>query len=174
MRSMDKKRVFVFLGTLALGVLLHFLYDWLPNPITAVFSPVRESLWEHVKIVFWPLLLAGVVVTWRGRAGASAAWKLAALTSSLLMLGAAYVYHILLQGEWMPVDLALYALAIGAGFLLPRLFCRAVERPLVRLLAGLLCWIMAALLLWFTFLPPEGAIFADLSGGVRTFLTIPV
>ena len=30
------------------------------------------------------------------------------------------------------------------------------------------------MLVWFTFFPPEGVLFADLSGAVRTFLTIPV
>ena len=54
------------------------------------------------------------------------------------------------------------------------------KNPLLRLLA---CLVTAALLLtallgglivWFTFFPPETALFADLGGAVRTFLTIPV
>ncbi len=37
-------------------------------------------------------------------------------------------------------------------------------------LAGLL----GGLIVWFTFFPPDAALFADLSDAVRTFLTIPV
>ena len=170
---MEKKLLFVFGGTLLLGVLLHFLYDWFPNPITAVFSPVRESLWEHVKIVFWPLLLAGCVVAGKGSSAAAGAWKLSALVSSMLMLGAAYVYHILLGGEWLVFDLALYAAAIGAGFLLPRCFWRLAERPVLRGVVSLLCCVMAVLLVWFSFRPPENVLFADLTAA-RTFFTIPV
>lgn len=31
--------------------LLHFLYDWFPNPFSAIFSPVNESIWEHMKLL---------------------------------------------------------------------------------------------------------------------------
>lgn len=174
MKAAGKNFILIFGGTLALGVILHFLYGWLPNPLTALFSPVRESLWEHVKIVFWPLLLAGAAVTRRGGRGAGGAWQLSALTASMLMLAVAYVYHILLGGEWMVFDLALYALSVGGGFLLPRLFRPAAERLWVRLAAGALCWILAALLVWFTWSPPDTPLFADLSGGAGAFLTIPV
>ena len=34
--------------------------------------------------------------------------------------------------------------------------------------------LLGALIVWFTFSPPQSALFADLSGAVRTFLTIPV
>lgn len=173
MKRMGKKRLFVFAGALALGVLLHFFHGWVPCAVTAAFSPVRESLWEHVKIVFWPLLLAGALLS-GGDRGLEAAWKLSALVSSMLMLLAGYVYHILLGGEWVVFDLVLYAAAVGAGFLFPRCFWRLAEHSVPRGAATLLCCVMAVLLLWFSFRPPEHILFADLSGGVRTFLTIPV
>ena len=34
--------------------------------------------------------------------------------------------------------------------------------------------LLGGLIVWFTFFPPETALFADLGGAVRTFLTIPV
>lgn len=37
---------------------LHFLYDWLgENAAIGMFAPINESIWEHLKLVFWPLLL---------------------------------------------------------------------------------------------------------------------
>ncbi len=74
MKSLNKKVFVVWLGTMVLGVLLHFLYEWLPNPLTALLAPVRESLWEHVKLIFWPLLLAGAVLTGTGGGTARAPW----------------------------------------------------------------------------------------------------
>ena len=41
-------------------------------------------------------------------------------------------------------------------------------------LAAILTVLLAALMIVFTFAPPNSILFADLSGGVRTFLTIPV
>lgn len=174
MKATTKKMICILAGVLALGVFLHFLYDWLPNPLTAVFAPVRESLWEHVKILFWPLLLAGFIMTGRGGGAERTPWLLSALISSLAMLAPAYVYHILLRGESMAFDIGLYVVMAVAGFFLPRLLWPAADRPSCRWLAGLLTCVMAALVVWFTFYPPENVLFAELSQGVRTFLTIPV
>ena len=51
-----------FLSILA-GSALHFLYDLWPNPLTAVFAPVSESVWEHLKLLYWPFLAAAFVLT---------------------------------------------------------------------------------------------------------------
>lgn len=39
------------------GTLAHFVYEWSgENPIAAIFFPVDESVWEHVKLLFFPTL----------------------------------------------------------------------------------------------------------------------
>lgn len=174
MKTMTKKLILIFAGVLILGFVLHFLYEWMPNPLFALVSPVQESLWEHVKIVYWPLLLAGVLATGRGAGAARVPWLLSAVVSSLAMLATAYVYHILLRGESLLFDVGLYVVMIAVGFLLPRLFWPLADSPTWRWLVGLLACVLAALVVWFTFYPPEHVLFADLSQAVRTFLTIPV
>ena len=38
------------------GILLHFLYDLSgSSPWIGLFSPINESLWEHMKLIFFPL-----------------------------------------------------------------------------------------------------------------------
>ena len=40
------------------GTLLHFLYDWTgQNPVVGAFSAVNESIWEHMKLLFFPMLV---------------------------------------------------------------------------------------------------------------------
>lgn len=47
---------FVFTGIT--GVLLHFLFDWTGGSVlVAPFSAVNESIWEHMKLLFFPMLL---------------------------------------------------------------------------------------------------------------------
>lgn len=37
------------------GSLLHFAYDWLGRlPWLAPFAAIDESVWEHLKLAFWP------------------------------------------------------------------------------------------------------------------------
>ena len=43
------------------GTLAHFVYEWTgKNPIAAIFFPIDESVWEHVKFLFFPTLLYGL------------------------------------------------------------------------------------------------------------------
>lgn len=43
------------------GTLFHFLYDWSGcHPLAALFAPVNESTWEHLKMLFFPVLLLSV------------------------------------------------------------------------------------------------------------------
>ena len=47
--------------TAVLGTLLHFLYDWTGCIAIAPFSAVNESTWEHMKILFFPMLFFAVI-----------------------------------------------------------------------------------------------------------------
>lgn len=174
MEKSTKKRILYYLIAAASGVLLHFLFTWSPNPVTALISPVRESIWEHVKLLYFPLL---AVSLWMGRGGNGAGrtpWLLSTVAVCAIMLGAGYLYHIPLRGESMYVDLALYFILMALGFLLPRVLWPLCEWPGTDKAAVVLTVLLGALIVWFTFFPPMSALFADLSGAVRTFLTIPV
>lgn len=50
-----------FLFTSIVGTLLHFTYEWSgSNPIIALFSPVNESVWEHLKLLFFPMMIYAI------------------------------------------------------------------------------------------------------------------
>ena len=50
------------LGAILAGAGLHFLWQALPNPLFALISPVNESVWEHLKLLYWPMLAAALVL----------------------------------------------------------------------------------------------------------------
>ncbi len=44
------------------GTVLHFLYEWLGKSVWAApFSGVNESTWEHMKLLFWPMLIFALI-----------------------------------------------------------------------------------------------------------------
>ena len=50
------------------GSLAHFFYDWSGHAsIVGYFTPVNESIWEHMKLLFFPMLLYAFVLTVRLR-----------------------------------------------------------------------------------------------------------
>ena len=51
---------FIFVGIV--GALLHFVFEWSDNnAIVGVFSAVNESTWEHLKLVFYPMVVSSIV-----------------------------------------------------------------------------------------------------------------
>ena len=67
MISLKKKSVLFYellemLFISLLGGLLHFTFEWSGyQPIVGVFSAVNESVWEHLKLGFWPALLYAII-----------------------------------------------------------------------------------------------------------------
>lgn len=42
-------------------LLLHFLYEWFPNGLTAIFSATNESIYQHMKVAFFAYLLVSLI-----------------------------------------------------------------------------------------------------------------
>ena len=56
--KLRKYQFFSIIFTFILGSLLHFTYKLSgKNPIVAIFSSINESVWEHLKLLFFPMLL---------------------------------------------------------------------------------------------------------------------
>ena len=167
------RRVLIaFVISVLCGTLLHFVYDFFPSAVTAIFSPVSESLWEHLKLIFWPYLVALLILVPMEKGGGFAPWLFSLLVISSALLGIAYCYHVLWGGESLFFDVTLYVLLMAAGFLLPRLLHPLAGKTALTLLLWLLVIALGFVLLVFTWYPPRGPLFSDLSA-VRTWLTIP-
>ena len=58
---MNQLKRYTIIGTvfvIFLGTISHFFYDWSNNNfIVGLFAPVNESTWEHMKLIFFPMLL---------------------------------------------------------------------------------------------------------------------
>ena len=57
----SKKNIFMIIFLFLLSFLWHFMYDWFPSVLTSIFFPVNESIWEHMKIIFYCLLIGSVL-----------------------------------------------------------------------------------------------------------------
>ena len=146
------KCVIVLIATLIIGSLLHNVYEWFPNGFTALIAPVNESLWEHTKIIFYPLLLAGFLCNRERNPVAGTAWSLAAVGASMFMLGSAYVYHRVFEQDCLVFDLVLYGVSIVLGFLLARFARHLTVEKGWRVVSRIACWGMFLFLLLRTVL----------------------
>lgn len=160
------------------GTLWHFLFDLLGRaPIVGAFAPVNESVWEHGKILIWPITLwwmLGMALIRPLRASwpqgdvdverRQARWLLGACAASLtalaVMIAGYYTYTGALGLHALWADILLFAVSLGAGQTVGlRVFAKGTRRRSVRILAAL---ILAALLvssMIFTFFTPRLPIF---------------
>ncbi len=57
-----KKMIFInSILVFLLCFLTHFVYDLLPNNLFAIFFPVNESIWEHMKMLYTTFLIYGII-----------------------------------------------------------------------------------------------------------------
>lgn len=55
-------QIFSIILVSILGTLLHFTYELFgENILVASFSAVNESVWEHMKLLFFPMLLTTII-----------------------------------------------------------------------------------------------------------------
>ena len=115
---MKKAFTIACIAAMAAGTALHFLYDLLPNPLTALISPVNESVWEHLKLLYWPTLAAAGFLAFRSRRP-YALWGgffLAELLMPVVLVGAYYLLKCAFGVEGLWIDIGLYILVMIFGF----------------------------------------------------------
>lgn len=59
--SLKKIKIINVIFLFLLSFLWHFIYDWFPSFFTAIFFPVNESIWEHMKIIFYVILIGSLL-----------------------------------------------------------------------------------------------------------------
>ena len=147
------------------GTLLHFLYDWLGGVLwIAPFSGVNESTWEHMKLLFWPMLLVAVVQScfFRDRRDFWGVQLSGILFGLALIPVLFYTYNgaIGRSPDWL--NIAIFFVSAALAYALEaRLLTKGKYRvPSPRVSIAVL-GLIAVLFIVFTFRTPELGIFRD-------------
>lgn len=59
--NLTKSRIISTITIFILCFFIHFGYDILPNPVSAIFFPVNESIWEHMKMLYTAIIFNGLI-----------------------------------------------------------------------------------------------------------------
>lgn len=153
-----------FFFVLLLGVLSHFLFDWTgQNSVVGLFVPVSESVWEHMKLIFFPMLLyaAGILlITKKNRPCITASLCCGILLGTLLIPVLYYAYTGILGKNVLALDLAVFGISVLFAFLLFYLLAASGRPQRCFFPCAALCILLLCFLL-FTYHPPKGEIFRD-------------
>ena len=164
-----------FVFTSVLGTFLHFFFDLTDgNILAALFSAVNESIWEHMKLLFYPMVLFAWVEyrAWGKEDYRFWCIKLRGILLGLLLIPLIYYAYTGILGvnaDWFNVTIFFIA-AAAAYRLETKLFAREGGCGLCpRISMGILVGIGAAFLL-LTFNPPRIPFFQDPITGSFGFL----
>lgn len=153
------------LFTLAAGTLLHFTFDLSGGShIAAAFSSVNESVWEHMKLLFFPMFLFSIVqVCFSDRSNFLAARGLSTLAGTLLIPVLFYTYTGVTGQVSLWADVAIFTVSAVLAFLMDYLLLKSgkLSDGWLQLLGLILLWGTAFLFVLFTFRPPEIPLFRD-------------
>ena len=62
MEKFKNYQIISIIFTFILGTLLHFTYQLSgENSVVAIFSAINESVWEHLKLLYFPMLLTTII-----------------------------------------------------------------------------------------------------------------
>ena len=159
-----------FVFTSAIGTLLHYLYDWTGESIiTAPFSSVNESTWEHMKLLFIPLFAFAIVQSFFFKDREDFWWiKLKGTLLGVLMIPVLfYVYNgaIGKSPDWINISIFFVCAAITYIYE-ARAFMREEKEVRVPMIPFFLLCTIFALFIIFTFITPELPLFADPNTGI--------
>jgi hypothetical protein len=158
-------KLYIIAGILfvsVLGTLLHFAYEWSGNNfLVGLFTPVNESVWEHTKLIFFPMLLYSL---WQSKKIAneypsiSSAMAAGALLGILLIITLFYTYSGILGYTFDFLNILTFFLSVIAAFYY---VCRSAARSYEKYenLLTILLLAVTSLYVIFTLYPPEIALF---------------
>ncbi|GMQ60717.1 hypothetical protein AN1V17_51190 [Vallitalea sediminicola] len=154
-----------------LGSLFHFLYEWTECTAIGIFSPVNESEWEHIKIMFYPVILVSIIEYFFIRYDvnnyvfAKAISALVFIATTYLLI---YLYELIFGEGEMALHVVTYIVGAFVGQLISYLILRRSNssKSKCKNLIGYYIFLFVFLIITlFTFRPLQCDFFRDSTTG---------
>lgn len=153
-----------------LGSFIHFIYDWTGNlVVVGVFTPINESVWEHLKLTLYPTILwwlIGYFIFKRKCTISKEQWfssaAVSVITCHLVILSFFYTYTGALGIESLILDIFSLFLGIIIGQCLAiHTYKFANFNTLTYFIAIIVFIFLGLIFTIFTFIPPHLPLFMD-------------
>jgi len=163
-----------FLFTSVLGTILHFLFDLTGgSAVAALLSAVNESIWEHMKLIYYPMLIFSLIEyrIWGRKTGCFWNIKLAGILLALVLIPSIYYSYTGILGisaSWFNVTIFFIAAAVVYR-IETKLLQRAFTCTIPEGLAVVLILLISVGFTILTFFTPHIPLFRDPVTGTYGF-----
>lgn len=154
--------IFAILGTF----LFHFMYDWFGEPkFLAWLFAINESVFEHIKIVFMPLVLFAVVEFFilkpESKLNYFAIKSISLISSPVIMLVLYYLYTGIIGYNILGIDISIALISVISASLISFKLLkddRIIKNPFIYISIFIAMFVSVIALTYF---PPEIPLFIE-------------
>lgn len=151
-----------YLFVVLLGVFLHFAYELSgENPIVGLFALVNESIWEHLKLLYFPMLLLTIwdlFTSYRNNLNFLPARTIGALSGLIFVIVFYYTITGIIGADIAWINILIFLLAIAFAFWVEKRICNSCTHLSIKLAIAI--WVILLILfIVFTIAPPALGIF---------------
>ncbi len=169
--KMDLKKFSVVSAVfiIILGTILHFTYDWSgQNAVVGAFSAVNESTWEHLKLLYYPILITAIVRYFKFGKNIQSFWCGKAVQVGVSMMFTVIAFYTY-TGVWGKdvawLNIAIFILAAILGEIVNYMVIKRGKPCNKKVAIGVLV-VLFVMFVSYTYNPPEIGLFKDpVSGG---------
>jgi len=153
-----------------LGSFFHFLFELSNyNIIVAAFAAVNESVWEHLKLAFFPLLIYSAIEYLFVKETSSnfiIGKAVAGYLMPLVIIIIFYSYTAILGNNLLIFDILSFIIAVVVGQIISLKILISPEYSKTYIIISWIALIfLAFIFILFTFYPPQLPIFQDSTNG---------
>lgn len=146
-----------------LGTLFHFAYGWSENNIfVGLFTPINESIWEHTKLLFFPMLIYSFYLNKKiGKEYPclNSAMISGTLSGVAIIIVMFYTYSGILGFHTAFADIAIFYISVILAFCIVYKLTLSCKANKYHTLLQALQIITICLYIIFTFSPPDIPLF---------------
>jgi hypothetical protein len=170
-----KKRIFVniigFSVISGLSVLSHFTFEWLNHSrYIAIFVPVNESIFEHLKLLFYPYIIWSIIfylIYPKRKCNYFWAQILAVLIGLLFIVVSFYTYSGILGYDITFVDISIFFISVILTMYFANKFtCALPFGDKMKFFISVILFLTIIAFIIYTFTPPHINFFKDPSNGL--------
>ena len=165
---MKKFKILSTFFIIILGTILHFTYEWSNNnQIVGAFSAVNESTWEHLKLLFFPMLITTIVgyFYFKEISNLLCGKVFEILTAMVFTTSVYYTYTGIIGRDIAFVNILIFILAVIVGEFVNYIVINS-NFKCNKKVAVVMLIALAVLFVLFTYNTPEIGIFKDpVTGG---------
>ncbi len=165
-KKAEKTLFFSFIISVILGTLLHFAFEYSGgNTVVGAFTPVNESIWEHLKLILIPSIIVGFIeyfVFGKEYKGYFGAKGFATLIGMLFVLVGYYTYSGILGTNYFVADILLFIGGVALTSFFTYIFLTKFDFGERESIIGILIiTFLFIIFMYFTFDPPMIELFRD-------------